>query len=301
MMSHDLGKIGFIGLGFMGRPMALNLARAGHTLLIYDINPDTYKDFNSLPNVSQAGSLKQFSECKVTILILPNSHVVDKVVRANGGLLHILRAGSTIVDMTSSVASSTREIGKSLEVKGINLVDAPVSGGAIGAVNASLAIMVGGRRELYESLLPVLRTMGSQVRYVGELGCGHLIKSLNNLFSATTFIAAAEVLLLGKKMGLSPQVMLDVFNSSTSRSYATEVKFPKFILSRTFKINATVETYHKDMLNALDCATASGAPQLLGSVNEQIWRTAVSQGLSNEDYTVIIKLMEQTAGVEIKD
>jgi 3-hydroxyisobutyrate dehydrogenase len=301
MMSNDLGRIGFIGLGFMGRPMALNLARAGHALLIYDINPDAYKDFKFLTNVKQADSLEQFAECKVTILILPNSRVVAKVVCADDGLLHILHAGSTIVDMTSGVASSIREIGKALEAKGINLIDAPVSGGAAGAVNATLAIMVGGRRELYECVLPVLQAMGKQVRHVGGLGCGHLMKSLNNLFSATTFIAAAEVLLLGKRMGLSPTVMLDVFNSSTSRCYATEVKFPKHILSRTFKINATVETYYKDMRNALDCAAEFGVPQLLGSVNEQIWRTAISQGLSNEDYTVMIKLMEQTAGVEIKD
>jgi len=300
-MSNDLGKIGFIGLGFMGRPMALNLARTGRALLVYDINKDTYQDFNCLANVKRADSLRDFAECKVTILILPNSRVVDKVVRSDDGLMHILTEGSTLVDMTSGVASSTKEIGKSLEAKGINLIDAPVSGGAVGAVNGTLAIMVGGRPDLYEMILPALQSMGSQVRHVGELGCGHLIKSLNNLFSATTFIAAAEVLLLGKKMGLSPKVMLDVFNSSTSRSYATEVKFPKFILSRTFKINATVETYYKDMRNALDCATEYGVPQLLGSVNEQIWRTAMSQGLSGEDYTVMIQLMEKTAGVEIKD
>jgi 3-hydroxyisobutyrate dehydrogenase len=95
--------------------------------------------------------------------------------------------------------------------------------------------------------------------------------------------------------------MLDVFNASTSRSYATEVKFPKHILSRTFDINGTVETYYKDMRNALDCATAYDVPQLLGNLNEQIWRTAVSRGLEKEDYTVIVKLMEETAGIEIKD
>jgi 3-hydroxyisobutyrate dehydrogenase-like beta-hydroxyacid dehydrogenase len=300
-MSHDLGTVGFIGLGAMGKPMAVNLAKAGYTLLAYDINKETYKDFNGQPNVRTAEALGQFAECGTTILIVPNSRVVNRVVLEEGGLIGVLREDSTIIDMTSSVASSTRSLGKALEAKKINLIDAPVSGGAVGAANATLGIMVGGRHDLYECFLPLLRAMGNNVRYVGELGCGHLIKALNNLLSATTFIATAEVLLLGKKMGLSAQTMLDVFNASTSRSYATEVKFPKHILSRTFDINGTVETYYKDMRNALDCATAYDVPQLLGNLNEQIWRTAVSRGLEKEDYTVIVKLMEETAGIEIKD
>jgi len=300
-MSYDFGRIGFIGLGAMGKPMALNLAKAGYPLLVYDINKDTYSDFKELPKVKTAEALEQFVECRTTILIVPNSRVVTSLVLQDGGLINILREGSTLIDMTSSVASSTRSVGQALAGKKINMIDAPVSGGAVGAVNATLSIMVGGRRDLCDCFLPLLQTMGRQVRYVGDLGCGHLIKSLNNLLSATMFIATAEILLLGKKMGLSAQSMLDVFNASTSRSYTTEVKFPKHILSRTFDINGTVETYYKDMRNALDCATEYEVPLPLCNVNEQIWRTAVSQGLAKEDYTVIVKLMEKIAGVEIKD
>ena len=300
-MAHNFGIIGFIGLGAMGKPMAHNLAKAGYSLLLYDINNAVYAEFKDNHNVIKAESMVEFQQCSAIILIVPNSEVVRKIILdEKDGLIHCLKKNSTIIDMTSSVPSVSKQIGNALAAREINLIDAPVSGGAVGAANASLAIMVGGQRELYDYFVPLLRVMGKQVDYIGKLGSGHAVKAINNLLSSTTFIATAEALLLGKKMGLSPQVMLDVFNGSTSRSYTTEIKYPKYILSRLFNANATVETYYKDIRNALDCAAEYDVPQFLGSVNEQVWRNAMSQGLAKEDYTIIVKLMEEIAGVELK-
>jgi len=301
-MKPDFGKIGFIGLGAMGKPMAKNMAAAGYSLLLFDTNEAVYEEFDDKANTEQAASLEEFRQCAAVILMVPNSKVVGRLVLDKPqGLINCMQKGSTIIDMTSSIPSSTRQMGAVLAEKGINMIDAPVSGGALGATNATLAIMVGGQRELYEYFKPLLEVMGKQVDYIGELGSGHAVKAINNLLSSTTFIATAEALLLGKKMGLSPQVMIDVFNGSTSRSYTTEIKYPRYVLPRLFNSNATTETYYKDIRNALDCAAEYDVPQFLGSINEQVWRNAMSKGLAKEDYTVIVKLMEEAAGVELTE
>ena len=303
-MTPDYGKIGFFGLGAMGRPMVENLAKDGYPLIVYDVNKNACQGMEEYDNVEIAESPEQIAKkCKVILLSVPNSKIVTNVLlNPQTGLIRFLREGTTIIDMTSSNPLDTKKTGEALAAAKINFLDAPVSGAPLGAINKTLAVMVGGEKELYDQYLPLFKSMGSsKIHYVGKLANGHAIKALNNLLSSITFVATGEVLILGKKLGLSPAVMLDVFNSSTSRSYTTEIKFPKYILSRTFDAKATVETFYKDIENALDCAKDELVSQYIGGINEQMWRNAMSKGLGKEDYTILIKLMEEVAGVEIID
>ena len=232
----------------------------------------------------------------MVLLSLPNSHIVEGVVVGEDGLAEGLSAGKILIDTSSSRPSSTRSIAQLLEAGGVDMLDAPVSGGVLRAREGKLAVMVGGKRAVFDMCSDILRTFGDQIFFVGDHGTGHLVKALNNLLSATTLASAAEAAILAQKAGVSPDLFIEVLNASNGRSYSTEVKFPRFILNRAFDDGFDIGLMSKDLKIALETAMELESPMLIGSALAQIWQTAVAQGYGAEGHTAIYTFLENLLG-----
>jgi 3-hydroxyisobutyrate dehydrogenase-like beta-hydroxyacid dehydrogenase len=230
------------------------------------------------------------------LLSLPNSAVVEEVVLGEDGLIGSLSPGKVVIDTSSSKPSSTRMISARLAQAGIDMLDAPVSGGVMKAREGTLSVMVGGRREVFDKCSPVLRAFGGQIFFLGDPGAGHLAKALNNLLSATTLASAAEAVILAEKAGLSPDTFVEVINASNGRSYSTEVKFPKYILDRSFDDGFATALMSKDLKIALEAAAEIDFPMLIGSTVAQVWQAAVAQGNGARNHTEIYAFLEKITG-----
>lgn len=284
--------LGFVGVGSIGAPMCHHLLDRGYEVFIYDVNPWTLEQFRET-SAKLAPSLTELARSADAVLLsLPNSAVVEQAVLGEGGLAEGFSGGDVLIDMSSSKPSSTHRVAEYLVKKGINMLDAPVSGGTVRAKEGKLAIMVGGEQEIFERYLEVLRSFGEQIFYVGTHGTGHLAKALNNLLSATTLASAAEAVLLGAKAGLDPEKLIEVINAGSGRSNSTEVKFPRYILNRAFDDGFAIGLMNKDLKIALDTAAELEHPALIGSTVGQVWQTAVTQGFGSESHTAIYAFLK---------
>ena len=298
-------KVGFIGLGNMGRPMAANLLKAGFTLTVLDANAETQQAFVGRYGGTPASSLSALgANCEVVITMLPDGHTVRRVVLGgeedgDDRLLGSMRKGTTLVDMGSSSPTGTQALGKVLAQHGISMLDAPVSGGVSRAEKGTLAIMVGGETALVERCGPLFEVMGERVFETGVLGSGHAIKALNNLVSAAGLIAAAEALLIGHRFGLDPTVMIDVLNASTGRNNSTENKFKQFILSRAFNSGFSLDLMVKDLTTAVDLARETGTPAVFSAACRELWAAALSRVENGADHTAVVRWFEEMAEVEL--
>jgi 3-hydroxyisobutyrate dehydrogenase-like beta-hydroxyacid dehydrogenase len=285
-------KIGFVGLGNMGAPVCRRLLEDGYEVWIYDVDPEAVARLDNTA-AEPARNLKALaSSTDVVLLSLPNSSVVEEVVLGNGGLADGLSAGNVLIDTSSSRPSSTRALARTLAETGIEMLDAPVSGGVLRAEEGKLAVMVGGKREVFERCYEIFQAFGSQVFHVGDHGAGHLVKSLNNLLSATTLASAAEAVILARKAGIAPESLLEVLNAGNGRSYSTEVKFPQYILSRAFDDGFALDLMVKDLKIALETAVEMGHPMFSGSTIAQLWQAAAAQGYGLEGHTSIYAFLE---------
>jgi 3-hydroxyisobutyrate dehydrogenase len=260
-------RIGFIGLGNMGTPMAANLKRGGHDVMGYDLAGERARDFAREHAARATDDLAELAaHAEIVITMLPTGREVrDAVLEAQGGALAAnLRPGTIVVDMSSADPVGTRELGADLAKRGIALVDAPVSGGVPGAKNGSLAIMIGGDAGVVAAVKPVLACMGKSLFEVGGLGCGHAMKALNNLLAATSSAAAAEAIVIGRQFGLDPAVMIDVINASTGRSFTSENLIKQHVISGTFASGFALGLLAKDVGIAVDLARQMGVDAPLG-------------------------------------
>jgi 3-hydroxyisobutyrate dehydrogenase len=289
-------KLGFVGLGNIGEPICRNLLKEGYEVAVHDTSPQAVarlSDTGATP-VGSPGELGAVAD--VVLLSLPNSAVVEKVVLGDNGLAEELSEGQVLIDTSSSKPHSTRTIAQKLAASGVGMLDAPVSGGVLRAREGKLAVMVGGQREIFERYSDILRAFGEQVFYVGDHGTAHLLKALNNLLSATTLASTAEAIILAEKAGISPETFIEVVNASSGRSYSTEVKFPRYILPRSFDDGFALGLMSKDVKIALETAAEMELPMLVGSTTSQIWQTAVAHGHSAENHTAIYAFMEYLLG-----
>jgi 3-hydroxyisobutyrate dehydrogenase len=291
-------RIGFVGLGNMGRPMAERLLAAGYPLAVADADPARLAGFGirtTLP--ASLAELGRMSE--VVITMLPDGKIVEKVLLGAGkGADHVLQGlpeGALVIDMSSSSPLGTRALGERLTKRGIDLVDAPVSGGVKRAIDGSLAIMAGGVAASVERCRPILAVMGGQIFSTGPLGSGHAMKALNNYVSAAGLAAAAEALLTGERFGLEPTVMVDILNASTGRNNSTENKFKQIILPRHFNAGFSLGLMAKDLRTALETARATKTPVPLAEACIALWNAA-ERGLGGAaDHTEIFRYLEKLA------
>lgn len=293
--------LGFVSLGNVGAPMCRHLLSRGYGVFVYDVNPEALEKFRGTPAEPSPSLFNLARTVDAVLLSLPNSAAVEQVVFGEDGLREGLSEGKVLIDMSSSQPSSTRRIAKYLAEKGVHMLDAPVSGGVLRAGEGTLAIMVGGEKEVFERYRKVLGSFGEQIFYVGESGAGHLTKAINNLISATTLASAAEAVLLGVRAGLDPEALVEVVNAGSGRSNSTEVKFPRYILNRAFDDGFGIGLMNKDLKIALDTAAELEFPMLIGSAVGQVWQTAVARGFGSESHTAIYAFLEELSDRETKE
>ena len=270
--------VAFLGLGRMGRLMAANLERAGFGLRSYDLNGSG----------NCATAREAASGADVLITMVPDGRAVRKAL---GAAAPGLARGAIVIDMSSSDPQTTRALGKVLKRKGVALLDAPVSGAQAKAKDGTLAIMVGGDAAALERVRPVLEALGTQIFHTGGLGCGHAVKALNNYLGAAGTIAGFEALLVGRKFGLDPKVLVDAINASTGRNSTTERKIPQQILTGAFASGFQLALMAKDVGIAADLARRTGvrAPCLRSTL--KLWRDAERRLPPGADHTEIYKYL----------
>lgn len=288
-------RLGLVGLGNIGEPVCRQLLGADYEVLVHDADPDAASKLGDT-SAEPAENLRTLaSEADVVLLSLPNSDIVEEVVLGDGGLLEGLAAGKVLIDTSSSKPSSTRSIAVKLAEGGVEMLDAPVSGGVLRAREGKLSVMVGGKREVFERHEGIFEAFGEKVFYVGGHGAGHLVKALNNLLSATTLASACEAALLAEKAGIASETFVEVINASNGRSYSTEVKFPNYVLDRSFDDGFALALMDKDVGIALEAAAEMDFPMRVGRVVRELWQTAADEGYGPEGHTSIFAFLEDMA------
>lgn len=287
-------RVGVVGIGNMGYPMAARLVRAGWPVMVYDTDARRVRAFVDVDGGTAADSLESMGRaCNVVITMLPDGHVVRRVVLgADGGdsLARGLAPGSVLIDMSSSSPVGTRELGGELAARRIAMLDAPVSGGVRGAVAGTLAIMIGGDPALAARLDAMLAAMGKRI-YVGTLGAGHAAKVLNNYVSAAGLAAAAEAVTVAQRFGIDARVIVDVLNASTGRNNSTENKFVQFILNGKFDSGFTLGLMAKDLALAMEVARSCEVPAELGRACLRLWQDAEAAIGGKADHTEIARYL----------
>lgn len=291
-------RIGLVGIGNMGTPMGANLAKAGWQLTVYDTDRAKADDFVKAHGGTIARTLEDMGKtCPVVITMLPDGHIVRKVVLGSAAgddsLVRGFARDAIVVDMSSSSPVGTRALGKELATRHIHLLDAPVSGGVKGAVAGTLAIMVGGDRQLAADVDALLAPMGRRF-YVGSLGSGHAAKVLNNYVSAAGLVAAAEALHIADRFGIEEQVLLNVINASTGRNNSTENKFAQFVFNRKFNSGFALGLMAKDLKLAMEVAEACEVPAELGHATLKLWKEAEAKIGGRSDHTEITRYVSES-------
>ena len=240
-------KIGLIGTGIMGYPIARNLLKAGYPLTIYTRRENINQEFKEFGASIASTPAELAAKSSIIFLIVNNSDDVTELLYSTSGIVSGAAPGTIVADMTTTDPEFSKSIAKRLTSDQIEFLDAPISGGALGAQNAKIVVMVGGKKETHEKCLPVFESISQKVVYMGASGSGQSVKLIHNQLSFTTFFAVCEAVILGEKIGLSADAMIDVFNHGTARSFATEVRFPKFILKNKFDMGVPFSTAFKDI------------------------------------------------------
>ena len=286
--------VGFVGLGNMGEPMVRRMAAAGYAVRAYDVADQARARLAGATGVLVTGSPAEVADgADVVILMLPDSTVVEQVLLGDG-LLDRVRPPTLVADMGSSEPARTRALAELAAARGITLVDAPVSGGVVGARAGSLTIMTGGPADALAVIGPVLSVLGARVVHAGDIpGAGHAIKALNNLMSAAHLLASSEAMLAGQAFGLDPAVMLDIVNTSSGSSGSTQNKWPNYILPGTFDSGFSIAFMVKDMKIALQLADAAGTPAPLSRAAVAAWATADAEMPAGADHTEIARWLQQ--------
>ncbi len=291
-------RIGFIGLGNMGAPMARHLSAAGFRVVAADSNAAAVERFAASAACERAASLADLGRsCRLVITMLPDGKAVRQVLLGPSGVAAALAPGSVVLDMTSAEPVGTRELGVTLEKSSISLVDAPVSGGVKRAVEGTLAIMAGGDAAAIARCKSVFAALG-KVFFAGGSGAGHAVKALNNYLSAVALAATAEAMMAGQNFGLDPKVMLDILNHSTGRNTATDQKYPAFVLPRTFNSGFALGLMAKDLRIALDLSKAVGAPDSILRQCVALWDGAEAKYGFGADNTDIVRYLEDAGADE---
>ncbi len=296
-MDKSTKRVGFIGIGMMGCPMAHRLHESGYRLIVFDsIAAQAQRFVKDHPNAVIAGDLGSFADVDVVVLMAPGSSAVDSIVFGQSGrpgLANVLPTGATIIDMSSSEPLRSRDLSAALEKRGLHFLDAPVSGGVKCAVDGSLAIMVGGSGAHLETHRGLLQSMGKSITHVGGAGAGHAMKALNNYVSAAGLVAAAEALWVGQRFGLDPAVMTDVFNSSTGKNNTTENKVKPFMLSGEFNSGFALSLMAKDVSIAVGLGDAVGHPMDFGTDVLRIWESALETLGASADHTEMYRFLQK--------
>jgi len=292
-------KIGFVGLGIMGRPMALNLIKAGHALKVFDIVPERMAQPVGAGALAAASAREAAADCEMVITMLPNSPEVRAAVCGADGVLEGAAPGTLLVDMSSIAPLASREIAAQAAARGVVMLDAPVSGGEPKAIEGKLAIMVGGPAEAFERARPVLEKMGATVTRVGEIGSGNVAKLANQIMVALHIAAMSEAMVLAAKAGVNPEAVYRAIRGGLAGSAVLDAKMP-LALQGNFRPGFRIELHVKDLMNALDTAHGVGVPLPLTSSVLEFLQALKVAGKGGNDHGGLIQFYEGLAGVQVR-
>ena len=292
-------KVGFIGIGVMGWPMASNILKGGHDLLVYDLDPEARGRFASEVGGKAAGSVAELAASDVVVTMLPTSrHVRQALAEDEGGaFLKAIKPGLVVIDMSSSAPRDTKALGPVLAQHGAALVDAPVSGARPRAITGTLALMVGGDDEAaIEKAMTVLKCMGDRIFRTGPLGSGHAMKALNNYVAATGLMAVCEAILIGKRFGLDGETMAEILNVSTGKNFATEHLLKQHILSESFSAGFTLGLMTKDVAIAADLGEQVGIDAPVSRLARERFTYARDKLGAGKDNSAVILALDEDLG-----
>lgn len=291
-------KIGFIGLGIMGRPMAKNLLKAGYDLVVYDFNKDAVADLVSY-GASAAESGKELaSQVEAVITMVPNSPHVRAAVLGENGVAEGAKPGLVVIDMSSIDPTESKAIGAELAKMGIDMMDCPVSGGEPKAIDGTISVMCGGKKELFDKYYDMLMSMAGSVVYVGELGSGNVAKLANQMIVAINISAVAEALTFAKKAGTDPELVYQAIRGGLAGSTVRDAKAP-MMLDGNYKPGFRIELHIKDLTNALNAAHAISSPAPLTAQMMEVMQFLRTEGCDKEDHASIVKYYEKISGTSI--
>jgi 3-hydroxyisobutyrate dehydrogenase-like beta-hydroxyacid dehydrogenase len=295
-----LAKLGFLGLGIMGYPMARNLLQAGHEVALWSHTAAKARELAGNGKGTACATPKEVaSKSEFVCLCVGDSEMSEQVILGDDGLIHGAKAGMVVADASTVAPSVSRKIGEALAKKGIEFLDAPCTGSKPGAEGGTLTFMVGGNREVFERTKPYFEAMGKQLYYCGGPGLGLHAKLTQNLILSNLLQAFNEGMVLSTKAGVEPQLMLDILNNSAAKSGLIAFKAP-FVLRRDFSTNFSVKWMHKDIGLMLESANELAVPLPLTAITQQMFRAAIATGAGEEDICSTIKVLEKTTGVEVK-
>jgi 2-hydroxy-3-oxopropionate reductase len=283
----------------MGRPMAKNLMEAGYELVLHNRSPEKAEELAEEGNATAAGSPREVAEaCDIVITMLPDSPDVEAVVAGEDGVLEGIRDGALLVDMSTISPVLTEELSRKVREQGASMLDAPVSGGDVGAIEGTLSIMVGGSEEDFERASPLFDVMGKAATHVGPTGAGQVVKACNQIVVALTIEAVSEALVLGSKGGVAPEKLVEALSGGLAGSAVMEAKKEKFF-SHDFEPGFRIELHHKDLGIALAAGREYGVALPVTAIVDQMLEASMAKGRGDRDHSALLTLLEEGAQHEI--
>jgi 2-hydroxy-3-oxopropionate reductase len=287
--------IGFIGLGIMGRPMARNLLKAGHSLVVHNRSRGPVDEIVKAGAKAASSPKDVAAQCEVLITMLPNSPDVEQVALGPSGIIEGARRGLILADMSTISPIVSKKVGEALAAKGVAMLDAPVSGGEKGAIDGALSIMVGGDKAVFEKMLPIFQAMGRTITLLGPLGFGGFTKLANQIIVAVNLTALAEALTLGKKAGLDRELLLTALAGGLAGSKCLDQKRPNYV-GNTYNPGFKIDLHYKDLGLIMEAASALGVPLPTTAGVQQLFNALRVKGRGGLDHSGVITLLEDLAG-----
>jgi 2-hydroxy-3-oxopropionate reductase len=294
-----MSKIGFIGLGIMGKPMSKNLLKAGHRLVVCDINEAAVEELKQAGAEVGVSPKDVAAKANIIITMLPNSPEVKAVVLGKDGVVEGAQKGSIVVDMSSIAPLVSREVSEALAQKGIRMLDAPVSGGQPKAIDGTLSIMVGGRQADFDEILPIFKAMGSSAVLTGGVGAGNVTKLANQIIVALNIAAVSEALVMATKAGVDPELVYKAIRGGLAGSTVLDAKAP-LMMDRKFNPGFRINLHIKDLGNVLETSHGIGVPLPLCAAVMEIMQALKVDGMGDLDHGAILRFYEKLAQVEVK-
>jgi 2-hydroxy-3-oxopropionate reductase len=291
-------KIGFIGLGIMGKPMAKNIIKAGYEVTVFDINKDTVNELVAAGAKPGTSNADVASQADVIITMLPNSPHVKTVVLGENGVVDGAKPGTVLIDMSSIAPLASKEVYEALAERGIEMLDAPVSGGEPKAIDGTIAVMVGGKKNIFDKMYDILNTMAGSVVYVGEIGSGNVAKLCNQAVVAINIAAVSEALVLAKKSGAKPDLVYKAIRGGLAGSTVMDAKAP-LIMDRKFDPGFRIDLHIKDLNNVLETSHNVGAPVPLTAQLMEMMQAIKLDGAGVEDHSSIVKFYEKIGNIKV--
>ncbi len=292
-------RIGFIGLGIMGKPMSKNLLKAGHKLVVYDIAPAPVEELVAAGAEKGASPSDVAARTEIVITMLPDGPEVEQAVLGENGVLEGAKEGTLVIDMSSISPLVAQKVGAACEARGVDFLDAPVSGGEPKAIHGTLAIMVGGKQEVFDKALPILEAMGAYVTLTGPVGAGNVTKLANQIMVASNIAAMGEALVLATKAGLDPEVVFEAVKGGLAGSTVLNFKAP-MVIARNFQPGFRIRLHQKDLRNALAAAESLNVSLPITSLVQEMLVALMKDGMGDLDHSAIVRYLEQLAHVEVK-